>query len=243
MNNVEEIDLKQLLALLRDKIRFIILAVLLGGILAFTICYWCVVPMYTASVSLYVNNARNPESVTTNTNDISASQMLVNTYIEMINSNSVLTKVAAATGLDYTIDDIRSMMSAQAKNNTEIFEVSIRCANPKHAQIIANAVAQVAPDAILDYVEASSVKVIDYAGLPTVPTSPNVKRDTAIGLLLGLIMSILWVILRQLLDVRIKSEDDLINLFHLPVLGAIPDMNKVYDSTKYQYQRKEGLAE
>jgi len=239
MNNVSEIDLKELLVLLREKIRFIILTTLLCGAAVFVISYWFIVPMYTASVSMYVNNARDPQSATTNTNDISASQMLVNTYIEMINSTSVLTKVAEATGLDYSVEEIRSMLNAQAKNNTEIFEVSVRWTDPKHAQMIANAVAQVAPDEILHYMEASSVKVIDYADIPTVPTSPKIKKNTVAGLFLGLVLSVLWIILRQFLDVRVKNEDDLANLFHLPVLGVIPDMDKVYDGTAKNHRKEE----
>lgn len=156
--------------------------------------------------------------------DLNASERLVNTYMEIVKSNTVLEKVARNDNLDYSVEGLRKMVSTQAVQNTEIFYVKVTSANPHHAQLLANQIAMDAPEEIMNFVEATSVKVIDYAMLPTESSTPNVKLNTAIGLLLGLVLSVLLALLLDMLDVKIRSEEDLRRLTDLPVLGVIPSI-------------------
>ena len=69
-----------------------------------------------------------------------------------------------------------------------------------------------------------SVSVIDEATTPTSPTSPNKTLNTIIGVVLGAILGVLIIFTIELFDTRIKSEDDLVTKFELPILGVIPDL-------------------
>lgn len=75
----------------------------------------------------------------------------------------------------------------------------------------------------MESVEAGSVKLISQAAVTPDPVSPNVMKNTAIAALLGLVVSVGIVVLRELLDNKIKTEDDVRKYLDLPVVGVIPD--------------------
>lgn len=179
--------------------------------------------MYRASVTVYVNNIRGDQYVEYITNsNLATAQRLVNTYVNIIKSDSVLEKVADTLDQNVSASQIRAAMSAAQMDDTEIFTVTITHADPEMAAQIANAVAEVAPREIETYVEGSSTKIIDYAKTPQSPSSPNVTRNTLLGAIVGCLAALVYIALRFLMDVRIKDEEELNMLFNLPVLAQIP---------------------
>jgi len=218
----EGYSIRELIDIVLAHIKLILIITIAAGLLAFVVSQFFITPQYEASVKLFVNNSRVGVADTTSISDLNASERLVNTYMEIVKSNTVLEKVAINDNLDYSLESLKKMVSTQAVQNTEIFYVKVISENPHHAQLLANQIAKDAPHEIMDFVEATSVKVIDRAMLPTKQATPNVKLNTAIGLLLGLVLSVLLVLLLDMLDVTIRSEEDIKRMTDLPVLGVIP---------------------
>lgn len=231
--NVLEIDLQKLVFAYLKKWWLIVLCAVIAGVIAFVYTAHFVTPMYRSSVTIYVNNSRGGEQVDSiSSSNLTTSQKLVNTYINMIRSDTVLEKVAAASELNVSASGIREAMSASQIDETELFKVTITHADPQTAADIANAIAEVAPAEIANFVEGSSTKIIDYAKVPTNPSSPNLKQNCFLGILVGVMVALVYVTLRVLLDVRIKTDEDLTAMFDIPVLGQIPDFNAVQKKRK-----------
>lgn len=224
MEETNEISLQEIFMILWNKVWVIILCTLIGGVAAFGISAFVLDPTYTSRVSMYVNSNTERENTIANLNDINASQKLVSTYIEILKSDNVLSKVITETGLTYTPAQIRKMLTASAVNGTEIFEVKITTEDADEAAVLANTIATVAPEEIIRVVKAGSVELIDEAVPATNPSSPNVILNTVIGLMLGGVLSVLGVLVAEMLDNRIKHEDDLKKAFDFPILGTIPDL-------------------
>lgn len=220
----ESIDLRDLLDIFTRKWKILLFITISCGLIVFLVSAFIITPIYTAQVTMYVNNTKKAMSDSINYNDITASQMLVDSYVEIVKSNTVLSEVAETADLGYEVKQIRKMLNASAVNGTEIFAVSISNENPEHAAKLANTIAQIAPTKILDYVEASSVKVIDYAVAPEQPSSPNVVVNTFIGLIAGFILSVFLVIVLEMFDTRVKDEEDLERIAEIPVIGIIPEI-------------------
>jgi len=218
-------SIQELIDIIFSHMKMIILITIAAGIVSFSFSQFLITPYYEASVKLFVNNSKVGQADTTNISDLNASERLVNTYMEIVKSNTMLQKVATRDGGRYTVEQLKRMVSTQPVQNTEIFYVKVISDNPNSAQRLANQIAAYAPSEIMDFVEATSVKVIDYATLPTQPSKPNVRLNTAIGFLLGLVLSVLLALLIDMLDVTIRSEVDLKNLLELPVLGVIPTID------------------
>jgi tyrosine-protein kinase len=65
-------------------------------------------------------------------------------------------------------------------------------------------------------------QVIQPATLPETPVSPNHKRDTTLGAVLGLILAGATVLVRERFDDRFRSRTDMSQTIGAPVLATIP---------------------
>lgn len=105
------------------------------------------------------------------------------------------------------------MITASAVNGTEIFEIVVTNPDNQKAELIANTIADVLPKKIANIVEGSSVRIVDYAIVPAYPVSPSVTKYTAIGLLFGGMLSVGIIVLMELMNEYIRSEDYLLQTY------------------------------
>lgn len=238
-SNYLEIDLFRLLKALWHRAWAIALAVLLFGGVAFSYSAFLVKPLYQAGSMLYVNNSSfsvGSTSFSITSSELTAAQSLVNTYVVVLKSRATLETVIENADLDYSYEELVEMIDAHAVNGTEIFEVVVTSEDPQEAERIANTIARVLPEKISGIVDGSSVRVVDYAVIPSQKSSPNITVYTAVGILLGLAISCLCIILLEVFDDEIRDEDYLIQTYKIPVLASIPELlsNKNSESY-YQY--------
>lgn len=238
-NEEVEIDLLALARALWRRAWAVILAMLIGGAAMFSYASFLITPLYQAKALMYVNNSSlsvGNTKLSISQAELSAAQSLVDTYIVILNSRTTLNDVIKKAEVPYTYEQLSSMISAQAVNATEVFEVVVTDANPQEAEKIANAIADILPNKIAAIVEGSSARIVDYAIVPSQKSSPNITKLTAMGLLAGFVLSAAVIIVLELMDETIHDEDYLAQNFDLPVLAAIPDMlNGGKDKGYYKY--------
>lgn len=250
-NGVMEIDLLQLFrALWRNALVIILVAILFGG-LAFGSTYMFISPKYEASAMMYVNNSSvtlGNTSVSITSGELSAAQTLVSTYIVILKSRTTLDEVIQESGVPYSVEQVSKMVNASAVSGTGIFKVTVQSSSPTEAELLANTIARVLPDRISDIVDGSSVRVVDYAIVPAHRSSPSYTKNTAIGVLAGVVLVAGIICLKEILtsgeDVVIHTTDDLSELFpDIPVLAVVPDMRitskKGYYSAYSSYYGKD----
>ena len=212
-----DIDLKKIFLMMRKKVVYILLFTLLGGIVAGCFTEFFIDQKYTAKISLYVYSDMNQLSTQSSIsyNDYTASTALVKSYLAVLESDAVLDKVAEKVGLTDSI-------STSQDEDTNVFYVSVTTTNPKTSQSIANAVAEVAPGEIARIIKAGGANVIDYAKEPKTPSSPNIKKNIFLGLLIAFAVSFVYFFVREAFNATITSVKDLEREFQIPVLGTIP---------------------
>ena len=237
-NQVVEIDLLKLLGAYLRRWWLIVACGVIIALGAWIFSAKFITPMYRAGVTVYVNNSSSGERIESiSTGQMNASQQLVRTYVNIIGSDTVLEAVIEAAELNCTAEELRKMMSTEQLTNTEMFKVYITHPEPEKAAYIANAIADVAPGAIEGFVEGSSTKIIDYAKVPKGRFSPNVRRNTLVGAVIGVVLALVYLTILFLLDVRIKEEADLTAIVSYPVLGHIPDFTQLGShSGRYGYR-------
>lgn len=234
-NKEIELDLKRIYEMIKQKFVYIILVTVIGGILSGCITNFFITPQYTASVKLYAwSNSdtlfqdKNDASI----NDIEATQMLINTYLAAIQSDSFLEKVADQAGDDVSVKQIKSMLSCSAIEETIIFRISITSTDPQQAMEIANIIAEVCPDELVRMLKVGGVEIIDYAKVPSTPSSPNIKKNLLIGAAAGFIISFAFFFIKDLFDTSINDENDLKKEFDIPIIGTIPKLVPVAEKNK-----------
>ena len=125
---MEELDLWELLGVLLRRAWAIILLTVIGAGIAFGYTWFMIDPLYKASTLLYVNNASltvGSQSVSITASQLSTAQRLVDTYIVILRSRSVLNDVIEQGELPYSYESLRGMISAAAVNETEVFQVVV----------------------------------------------------------------------------------------------------------------------
>ena len=231
-----EIDLGRLLRTLwRYAPVILIIGILFAG-LFFTYARLFIKPTYQANALFYVNNSTISLSsaVKISSGDLDAASGLVKTYLAILQSRANMEQVIEESGVRYSYEKLRSMVSATSVNSTGLFRVTVTSSNPEEARALANVIAAILPSKISDIVIGSNVVVVDYAVTPHTRTSPNYVKMTLLGLAVGVLFSGAIVVILDLMDDVIHDEDYLLQKFNAPMLASIPDLT-ARTSKKYGY--------
>ncbi len=226
-----EITLKDLLDLFIRRLKWIAIITAFAVIVSVFVTLVLITPKYTTTTSLVATSFTDRNNTNVSYNDLMASNYLVSTYIEVLKSDAVLEEVAEELGKEYSSSKIRSMIKAEGVGDTQVIKVSVEHTDPQAAMNIANAIAEVAPDVIVEKAKAGAVEVIDYAKLPTSPSSPNLILNIIIGFMLGIILSYAGFFIYEALDTVIRDEDSLIKAFDIPLLGTVPPLDEISNSS------------
>ncbi|MGI5990144.1 MAG: YveK family protein [Lachnospiraceae bacterium] len=236
-NEVVEIDLGQLFRAIWKKKWLVILAALVTGIIVFAVNAFIISPTYRVSFTAYVNNHSSSENTSSlSSGDTSAAQSLTYTYAAIITSRSVLVDAANVAGVSYEdTSELSDYVSTQVQEDTQLLTVYVTMKDADLAYAYAQAIASVAPDYISDIVEGSSMKVVSDPIPAEHKYSPRTGRNTAVGLILGALFAMIYVVIRELTDNRVKNEDALAEEFGISVIGTIPDFESAGSAKEYGY--------
>lgn len=225
--NVIEVNLVDLVKALWHRAWAIALAIAIFGGAAFSYAAFMIAPRYQASALMYVNNSAisvGSTSVSITPGELSAAQHLVDTYVVILKTRSTLNKVIEKAELDYSYEKLYKMIEAAPVNSTEIFEIKVTSSSPYEAELIANTITDVLPDQIADVVDGASVRVVDRAVVPSRKSAPSITKYTAVGMLLGAVLSCGVIMVMVIFDTTISSADYLTENYDLPILAVVPDM-------------------
>lgn len=224
-----EIDLLKLGKALWHRAWLIVLAMVIGGALAFSYAYFMITPLYESSAMMYVNNssiALGSTKVSISSSDLTASQGLIDTYSVILKSRMTLEAVIEEAGLPYSYEELKAMISTNSVDGTEVMEIKVTDSDPAEAALIANTAIDILPDQIAAIVEGSSVQVVDRAVVPVQKASPDIQKYTMIGIFAGFLISAAIILLFAIVDTVIRSEDYLLETYsEIPLLAAIPDLS------------------
>ena len=221
-NAYETIDLLEVLNAVRQHILAIILTTLVLAAAGFGVSKFLMTPMYQASALMIVNTRQDITSNVTS-DQINSATKLVSTYSIILKSDTVLNQVIQNLGLSLDYQHLAERVTVSAVDDTQVMKVTVTSDNPEWARQVCEQITQISPDVILEAVEAGSVKVISNASISPEPVSPNVSRNTALGAVAGLVISVGIVFLMVLLDNKINNEEDVSKYLDLTVVGVIPE--------------------
>ncbi|MDO5444470.1 MAG: Wzz/FepE/Etk N-terminal domain-containing protein [Eubacteriales bacterium] len=234
-NNEElTIDLLALFRAIWHNIVFVLLAGVVCGVLTFFVTSTFITPKYQAAAMFYVNNSTfsvGSTSFSISSGELSAAQTLVDTYVTILDSRPTLEEIMKEAGVEYPLKDFREMISTENVKNTGIFKVTVTSESPLEAELIANTVTRVLPERIAEIVDGSSVRIVESAVVPAGRSSPNLLKNTAIGILLGMFLVVGIITMKMLFapppEELINSSDDLSAAYpDIPILAMIPDMRQ-----------------
>ncbi|MBS6940840.1 MAG: lipopolysaccharide biosynthesis protein [Slackia piriformis] len=213
--------LLELLQLVHKHLKLVIFLPLACAIVAAVASFGFMPDTYTATTSMYVlTKAENAQGSVSNS-DLSASQMLTNDVASLIKSDRVLKDTAASlnmeslSGYDITVE---------SETTTRVLSVSVEGKDAQSTAIIANGLAKNVSSVAQEVMNIQSVNVIDEAATPEHPSGPKRVVYVFAALLGGLFAAVAFVVLRDMVNTRVRGADDVEELLGVPVIGRIPTM-------------------
>ena len=192
-------------------------------------------PTYTATTSIFVSVA----SVTT-ASDLSSgssyAENQVKSFAVVATAPIVLQPVIDSLGLRTTPEELAKKVTATVPVNTATIDVEVVDGDAAEAARIANALGEQIVTTVKQLAPPSSsgaptvaATIISPAVTPLSPTTPRTAQNLALGLAVGLLLGAGQAVLRDVLNTRVRTKQDIERVTDRAVIGSImldPSMNK-----------------
>lgn len=213
-----EINLGELLTLLKSKYKMIIISILSCAVIAGAITVFLISKKYESNANIYPKPEVTEGSV--DYTQINANNLMVNNYIEMLKGNNIQSQVAENLGI--TTAQVSSSVSISNQTNTQIIHISATTTDPQLSKDIVDGLVSVFKKEAKDTLNINNISTIDSAQMATSPVSPNLKMNLIIGALIGALISIGYLFIKFMLDTHIHNKDEAEKYLGIPCLGSIP---------------------
>ena len=221
-----EIDILALIHKLWTKKLLILFIAFYFAAFSFLGSYFFIQPTYTSTTRIYVVNQATDNN-NLSAQDLQAGTYLANDYKEIITSNDVLSEVIKDEKLNLSEAELSKMVSVNIPTDTRLISISVNAKTGQDAQTLANKVREVASKKIKKVTKVEDVTMLEEAKLPESPSSPNIKRNVLLGAILGGFVAIVAVLVREVLDDRVRRPEDVEDVLGMTLLGIIPDTDKI----------------
>ena len=245
------IDLNQLLALLRRNYRMLILWTVLIGVLGFAVAKFAVIPKYTATTEILVNQKHGNNNGQAYNNQ-QADVQIINTYKDIITNKVILnqvsselgnsSKVARGYGRNYNlpVSQLKDDIKISNQQNSQVFSVAVTTDDAQKSAAAANTIASVFKKRIKKIMSVNNVTIVSRATEPESPSFPNVNLFTLAGAVLGFLIYFAYLLIRELTDTTVNTDDFMTKELGLTNLGHIDhihlDRNASITSTESRTQ-------
>lgn len=211
------ITIQRILVIVLQRIKFIILLTLVCMLSFFLYSKFFITPMYSTSAMLYVQNYNaksqsNQENGKIFSSDISGSASLAEAYIVFLKNSDSITSLYNGCNVSIT-------------NDSFFITVTVSGSDPQTCANVANQICETAGDVFADRFAYGQIDIVRFAKAPDpdAPYEPNNLKNALIGLVIGLVASVLISILLELIDLTVKPDDDLQEMYDIPIFAEIPD--------------------
>ena len=193
----------------------LLLLVVLLGVGSSTAYTFLSTPLYQSVTKVFVATQASG-SVSDLVSGSSFTQQRVKSYADLVTSPSVLDPVVRALHIKLNRDDFVKRITATVPLDEVVIQIAVLDEHPAMAARIANAIADSLAATVSTIEtplngEASPVKIstVQRGTYSLKPETPKPLLNLALGLLIGLVIGVGVAVLRESLDIKIRSVKDL----------------------------------
>ncbi|PKL00933.1 MAG: hypothetical protein CVV56_03770 [Tenericutes bacterium HGW-Tenericutes-1] len=218
------ISLTELFKIVWDNITIVFLVTLWVTIIGVIYTFVIIEPSYTAKASVAIEVSVT-ETTTSDQSALSISQNLVATYKAFALTDLVLDAVIAEipelTGL--TTDQVASMITISTVTSVPIIDIAVENTDKELAAEIANVLIVKSIEKADNYLLLKDrLNPIDYAKVPANPSAPNKTLNVIISFLVGGILSLGIVFVKELFNNKFQSASDMEKYLNINVIATVP---------------------
>ena len=219
---MDEFNIEDFLKYYISQILIVVIFIIVGLLACEYYTYGMQIPKYKSSTSIVLTRSTTTTDQTITQNDINLNKNLVSTYREIIKSRRIIDRVIDKLQLKMNYRTLASMVSVSSVDETELISVTVSSVEPKEAKNIANEIAKVFKEEIVEIYNIENISIIDKAVLSKQPYNVNVIKQFVMftGGSFALASALIFVMF--FFDHSIKSVEEVEQKIGLPVIGAIP---------------------
>lgn len=221
---MEEINLKDLFSFFVKKIPIIMIVSVIVMLLGMLYNILFKKPLYYGNTTLILvqENTSYGQTSGITQNDVVLNQKLVATYTEIVQSRSVIDRVIRELDLEESYQSLKSSITVSIVNDTEIIKIAVSNRDSKEAVRIANKIADVFQEEVMEIYKLKNVSVIDRAIEQEQPYNIHSLRDAILYFAIGMILSVGVFFVIYYFDTSVKSSEEVEKRLGIPVIGTIP---------------------
>lgn len=220
----DTVDLSKLLLILKKNMMYLIMLPIGFLALSLVVTFVFMTAKYSSATQVLVNQKEVDNQIMAQ--QVQSNLQLVNTYSEIIKSPRILDKVAKNLKGKYSSKEISDMLTVSNQAESQILNITVENESREAASKIANEIANVFSKDVNKIMNVDNVSILSKADTNGNAISPKPLINAVIGIFLGIIVALVIIFLKEMLDKRIKSEEDVEEILGLPVLGTIQDFSK-----------------
>lgn len=213
------IDLSKILQIIRKNLKLLIILPIICLLISAIVTFFFLDSKYQASTQVLVNQKESDSQMMAQ--EVQSNIQLVNTYAEIVKSPRIIDKVSKELDGKYSSDEISKILTVSNEADSQVLNIDIETKSGSDSEKIANKMAQVFSEEVPDIMSVDNVSILSEADNTSKQVAPKTLVNLVMGLVIGLILTLLIIFIKELLDKRIKSEEDVANELDIPVLGSI----------------------
>jgi capsular polysaccharide biosynthesis protein len=224
----EEINLLWLASALFKKIWLVIAVAVLCACMFVAYTVLRIEPTYTSTSTMLV---LTKETTLTSLADLQIGSQLTKDYAILITSRPVLEEVIENLELDMNYKQLERKVEIENPEDTRLLFLSVTLNDAKLAKEVVDELSKVSSVFIGDKMEVTPPKIVEEGEVTGTKTGPNISKNALVGFLVGAFVVCAIVIVLELLNDYVQTEDDIERYLGIPTLAVVPD--------KTQAQKKE----
>lgn len=212
-------SLRDLIGLFRRRLWvLLLLPAFLTGVAA-AITLYVLEQEYEASTTLWVADGEGSRLEHTN---LLLNRDLARTFVEVMQSRTVAERAIAKAGMEeVTVKDLLEKMRVTTIGETAVIRVTVTDSDPTRAARLADAVVSALMDRVGERMSVQNLAVMDPAHVPDHPVRPNLWLNIAVAAVLGGVLAVVVVLLREHLNTSLRTREEAMRLTGLPVLAEV----------------------
>ena len=219
-------DLKigKIINILKTNFRLILISTLSVTLVSAIVTFFFVSPKYEASSKVYIGKEKFKNVSTTYSNDeVTMYQKLIKTYGEIVKTKNLINKAIKNAGEDITVAEALSKIQAVAIADTQILQIKYTSSSREESYNMIYGLTEEFMKLSKSLYPNGNVHIIEQPKVPEGAVSPNKTINIAIGAMLGMMLGIGIVFLKEYMNNSFSDKEEIEEFLQVSCLGSIPN--------------------
>ncbi|MDR1754124.1 MAG: hypothetical protein LBR74_04365 [Eubacterium sp.] len=238
-NKDSTISITDLLIIFKKYFLVIMVTSVITTVAAYVICNYFIEKKYSATAVFYLENKNmaSGDRTTVTTEEINSAQRLVQNAISVLRSmDSIPARVIEKHGLrGYTVNSFKKTINFSNEPNTTVLSISVTMKEKNLVVSVLQSYSDICIEEFERVINSGSIKEVNAASSNGNPVYPIPHNFLMIGSIIGFVGSYFAAFIKEILDTKVKSEDDLFTIYNIPVFAEILSFNSKSKSSYSSY--------